>query len=142
MTDAHDGLGTATIEPRQVANTISREMVRLYSRRLGRGPTKARTTANTNMVMVVFQDTLTKSERTLIGAGKEDAVTSTRLSIAAAMRDEAVEIVEGLTRRTVTAYAPGLDPAADVSVVAFLLDPIPESGLVEVVEHVEDGAGG
>src|SRR5262245_2379681 len=121
-------------EPREAARAITREMVQLFAHRIGRGPTKARTTANTNAVLIVFQDTLTRSEQTLLRAGNGASVLANRLSISEAMRSEATSIIEAHTRREVTAYTPGLDPDANVSTMVFLLDPIDESGLVEVAE--------
>ncbi len=121
--------------PRYAAKEIVREMVQLYSRKLGRGPTKARIIANTNAVMVIFEDGLTKSEQTLIGAGEADQVTRNRQRITEAMRLESTAIIESLTGRTVTAYLTGLDPEANVSVTVFLLDTQPETGTVEVAEE-------
>lgn len=121
--------------PRYFAKEIVREMVQLYSRKLGRGPTKARIIANTNAVLGIFEDGLTKSERTLIGAGDVDQVTRNRQRITEAMRLESTAIIESLTGRTVTAYLAGLDPGANVSATVFLLDTQPESGTVEVAEE-------
>ena len=121
--------------PRYFAKEIVREMVQLYSRKLGRGPTKARIIANTNAVLVIFEDGLTKSERTLMGAGDVDQVTRNRQRITEAMRLESTAIIESLTGRTVTAYLTGLDPEANVSATVFLLDTQPETGTVEVAEE-------
>jgi uncharacterized protein YbcI len=121
--------------PRYAAKEIVREMVQLYSRKLGRGPTKARIIANTNAVLVIFEDGLTKSEQTLIGAGESDQVMRNRQRITEAMRLESTAIIESLTGRTVTAYLTGLDPEANVSVSVFLLDTQPETGTVEVAEE-------
>jgi uncharacterized protein YbcI len=121
--------------PRYAAKEIVREMVQLYSRKLGRGPTKARIIANTNAVMVIFEDGLTKSEQTLIGAGESDQVMRNRQRITEAMRLESTAIIESLTGRTVTAYLTGLDPEANVSATVFLLDTQPETGTVEVAEE-------
>lgn len=121
--------------PRYAAKEIVREMVQLYSRKLGRGPTKARIIANTNAVMVIFEDGLTKSEQTLIGAGDADQVMRNRQRVTEAMRLESTAIIESLTGRTVTAYLTGLDPEANVSATVFLLDTQPETGTVEVAEE-------
>jgi uncharacterized protein YbcI len=121
--------------PRFAAKEIVREMVKLYSRKLGRGPTKARIIANTNAVMVIFEDGLTKSELTLIGAGEADQVMRNRQRVTEAMRLESTAIIESLTGRTVTAYLTGLDPEANVSATVFLLDTQPETGTVEVAEE-------
>jgi uncharacterized protein YbcI len=121
--------------PRFAAKEIVREMVKLYSRKLGRGPTKARIIANTNAVMVIFEDGLTKSELTLIGAGEADQVMRNRQRVTEAMRLESTAVIESLTGRTVTAYLTGLDPDANVSATVFLLDTQPETGTVEVAEE-------
>ena len=61
-------------EERQLAGLlaarISTGMVQLMSRFTGRGPTKARTSVNTNLVVVVFEQTLTKGELNLVRAGQ------------------------------------------------------------------------
>lgn len=130
------------IEPGHVVSDISRELVRLYSRTLGRGPTKARTTANTNTVIAVFHDTLTRAEMTLVEAGQVPTVMAGRQAIAEAMRVDASGIIESLTGRSVTAYVSGLDPKANVSAIVFILSPIDESGIVGVVpEGLNPGEG-
>jgi uncharacterized protein YbcI len=121
--------------PRYAAKEIVREMVKLYSRKLGRGPTKARIIANTNAVLVIFEDGLTKSELTLIRAGDADQVMRNRQRITEAMRLESTAIIESLTGRTVLSYLAGLDPEANVSATVFLLDTQPETGTVEVAEE-------
>jgi uncharacterized protein YbcI len=110
-------------------------MVQLYSRKLGRGPTKARIIANTNAVLVIFEDGLTKAEHTLINAGDADQVMRNRQRITEAMRLESTAIIESLTGRAVTAYLTGLDPEANVSATVFVLDTQPETGTVEVAEE-------
>ena len=121
--------------PRYFAKEIVREMVQLYSRRLGRGPTKARIIANTNAIMVIFEDGLTKAEQTLLTAGDADQVMRNRQRVTEAMRAESTSIIQSLTGRTVTAYLTGLDAEANVSATMFLLDSKPETGKVEVAEE-------
>ena len=82
---AHDG----QVVPGLVSAEISRRMVRLYRDRLGRGPTKSRTTANVNTVMVAFEDTLTTAEQTLLREGKDEHVVSMRQALADTMREDA-----------------------------------------------------
>ena len=135
MAKAPDAATAEQEAPRYAAKEIVREMVQLYSRKLGRGPTKARIIANTNAVLVIFEDGLTKSEQTLIGAGESDQVLRNRQRITEAMRLESTAIIESLTGRTVTAYLTGLDPEANVSASVFLLDTQPETGTVEVAEE-------
>jgi uncharacterized protein YbcI len=126
-----------------VAARISREMVRLMSRYTGRGPTKARTTVNTNVVVVVFEDALTKGERNLVAAGEADSVREMRRSFHALMRDEAIETVEALTGRSVMALLSDVDPKENVAAQLFVLERRPDTGVAETAEASTDpdGAG-
>jgi uncharacterized protein YbcI len=121
-------------QPGKIASAISRELVRLHSKRLGRGPTNARVITNTNIVTAIFEDSLTRSEHTLLSAGRDDAVLTARQTLDRAMRTEAVSIVEALMHRTVKAHVAGVDVDANVSVMTFLLDPIEEEGTVGIAE--------
>lgn len=121
------------------AAAISRGIVGLISRYTGRGPTKARTTVNTNVVLVVLEDTLTKGEQNLVAAGQLDAVKMMRRTYHSAMRDEAIALVEGILDRKVKAALADIDPDADVVVETFVLERIPETGLTETAELENPG---
>ena len=127
------------VVPGQVSSQISRTMVKLYRERLGRGPTKARTTANVNTVMVSFEDTLTTAEQTLLDQGKDHHVIAMRQALADTMRAEAIDAIEGLVGRKVRAYVSGVDPKANVAVQVFLLEQIQETGELGVSESHTDG---
>ncbi len=62
----------------EIAAHISREMVKLMRRIAGRGPTRARTTIGRDHVLVMFRETLTDGERTLIQNGLTDEVQAVR----------------------------------------------------------------
>ncbi|MFL5906074.1 MAG: Na-translocating system protein MpsC family protein, partial [Solirubrobacterales bacterium] len=127
--------------PGEIAKLISRRLVQLYSRRLGRGPTKARVVANTNVITVIFEDALTKSEHTLQEAGLSETVVETRQSLAKAIQRDASEIIESLTNRGVAAHVSGVDVEANVSVAVFVLEPVEETGEVGIAEaDPEDSA--
>ncbi len=49
--------------------TIGREIVRLQAEYYGRGPTRARTFATGDVVVVMLEETFTPAERTLISRG-------------------------------------------------------------------------
>ena len=53
---------------------ISNLTVRLLSQYTGRGPTKARTYLNDDLVTIVLQDSLTHAERTLVEKGRSELV--------------------------------------------------------------------
>ena len=100
---------------------ISNLVVRLLSEYTGRGPTKARTHFNDNLITVVVQDLLTKGERSLVRDGKAELVLETRRAYQLTMRDELQAGVEGITGRRVIAFlsANHLDP--DIAIESFIL---------------------
>jgi len=111
-----------------VAARISTQMVRLMSRYTGRGPTKARTTLNTNFATVVLDDTLTKAETNLVAAGEIESVLQQRRTFHRMMRDEAVAAVEQETGRKVRAFLSDISPEAGVGVHVFVFEPVAETG--------------
>lgn len=111
-----------------VAERISTQMVRLMSRYTGRGPTKARTTLNTNFATVVLDDTLTKAETNLVAAGEIESVLHQRRTFHRMMRAEAVAAVEHETGRKVRAYLSDIAPEAAVGAHDFIFEPAQETG--------------
>ena len=111
-----------------VAARVSTHMVGLMSRYTGRGPTKARTTLNTNFVTVILDDTLTKAETNLVAAGESESVQQQRRTFHRMMRDEAIAAVEQETGRTVRAYLSDIAPEAGVGAHVFIFEPMPETG--------------
>jgi uncharacterized protein YbcI len=102
---------------------ISTQMVRLVLQYTGRGPTKARTTIDSSFVLVVLDDTLTRSERSLLAAGDGDLVRRQRQRLHELMRDEAVAIVEDAVGRKVRAFLGDISAVDGVAVGVFLLEP-------------------
>ena len=109
----------------EIGAQISTGAVQLASEYTGRGPTKAHTIINRDSVTIVLQDTLTKGERSLVAAGKQDEVHRSRYAYQQVMGDELTALVEEAVERKVIAFlsANHLDP--DVAVEFFLLEPDP-----------------
>jgi uncharacterized protein YbcI len=105
-----------------VAGLISKRVVQLLSEYTGRGATKVRTYVNEDLVTVVLREVLTKGERTLADAGKDEPVLEGRRAFQDTMEDDLKAIIEELTGRTVSAYlsANHLDP--DIEIESFILD--------------------
>ena len=137
--------GQATTSQRElagmVAAQIQNQMVRLLVRYTGRGPTKTRTTVNTNLIAVIFQDTLTKAEMNLVAAGQAQSVTEMRLTFGALMREDAIEIVEEITGRGVLTVLTDVDPEANIAAQLFVLEPVSETGVAMVSESESEGVG-
>jgi uncharacterized protein YbcI len=105
------------------AAAISNHIVRVMSEYTGRGPTKARTYLNDNVVTCVLQDTLTKGERSLVGDGLDELVLSTRKAFQGTMRHDLIDGVETILGRTVTAFLSDNHIDPDVAVELFVLAP-------------------
>ncbi|CAN5159543.1 hypothetical protein BH20ACT16_BH20ACT16_08220 [soil metagenome] len=105
------------------AAAISNHVVRTISEFTGRGPTKARTYINEDVVMCVLQDTLTKGERSLVGDSLDELVLTMRKAFQDTMREALVSGVEEILVRKVSAFmsANHIDP--DAAAEVFLLEP-------------------
>ena len=105
------------------AAAISNHVVRTMSEYTGRGPTKARTYLNDDIVTVVLHDTLTKGERSLVGDQLDDLVLTMRKAFQSTMRTELVTGIESILGRRVAAFMSDNHIAPDVAVEIFLLAP-------------------
>jgi uncharacterized protein YbcI len=111
-----------------VAADISNAVVRLLSEYTGRGPTKARTHINEDLITVVLRDTLTKGERKLVAAGKDDVVMSSRQAYQNAMKTDLVEAVEHCSGRKVVAFLSENHIEPDIAIESFVLEPSSHEG--------------
>jgi len=110
-----------------VAAAISNSAVRLLSEYTGRGPTKAKTIVNRDVVVILLQDTMTKAEKTLVANGKKDLVLSTRHEFQMAMRKDLVAAVEMLVERKVIAFMSDNHIDPDMAAEVFVLEPPAET---------------
>jgi uncharacterized protein YbcI len=103
---------------------ISNMTVGLLSQYTGRGPTKARTYINDDLVSIVLRDTLTKGENTLVDNDHGALVLHTRRTFQDVMGADLIAGVEDILQRKVLAFlsANHIDP--DIAVETFILVPI------------------
>jgi uncharacterized protein YbcI len=106
----------------QLSADISSAVVRLFSKHTGRGPTKARTTLDADLVVVLLRNNMTTGERSLVHAGKTAEVLQIRRTFQETMRPELVEAVERLTKRNVVSFMSANDVDPDAAAEIFLLD--------------------
>jgi uncharacterized protein YbcI len=111
---------------RGLAKEITKEVIALLREYTGRGPTRAQTVLNHDVVTVVMHETLTKGERKLMSAGKDASVLRTRRDIQDAMRDDLTKMIERLTGRKVVAFLSDNNVRPDVAIEAFILEVLPE----------------
>jgi uncharacterized protein YbcI len=107
------------------AALISNHVVRTFSEYTGRGPTKAWTSLDGDLVTVVLQDTLTKGERRLVADGRSEIVLDMRRAFQETMRTDLVAGVEEILDRRVDAFLSGNHIDPDVAVETFVLAPRP-----------------
>jgi uncharacterized protein YbcI len=101
---------------------ITRAVVHVFSQQTGRGPTKARTTIDGELVVVLLHETMTHAENTLAQAGRHKEVLRVRRTFQETMQPALVTAVETLTDRTVVSFmsANGIDP--DAAAEIFVMD--------------------
>ncbi len=105
------------------AAAISNGIVQLLHEYTGRGPTRARTTIGDDLIVCLLSDTLTKSERKLVNHGEERIVLEQRSACQRLMREEAVDMVERLSGRSVAAFMSNNHIDPDLAVETFVLAP-------------------
>lgn len=106
----------------QLNAAISRAVVRLFADQTGRGPTKARTTVDANLIVVLLHDSMTRAEKTLVQAGKNDEVLRLRRTFQETMRPALIEAVERLSERTVVSFMSTNDVERDAAAEIFVMD--------------------
>jgi uncharacterized protein YbcI len=104
---------------------ISTSAVQLLREYTGRGPTKAKTLINDNLVTIVLADTLTTGESTLVENGRSDRVLDLRHDYQETMRDDLVALVERQLDRKVIAFMSQNHIDPDLAVEVFILEPEP-----------------
>lgn len=101
---------------------ISRRIVALCKKFVGRGPTTARTHFLEQLVLVVLEDTLTKGERTLAEDDRTALVREMRRAFLGAMGEEMKEIVESETGHSVRTLMADHSVLPDYAINAFILE--------------------
>jgi uncharacterized protein YbcI len=113
----------ATTASGQLAASISNGIVGLMHHYTGRGPVRARTTIDENLVVCVLGDTLTKAEQHMVDAGRRKAVLRGRRAMQHTISEEAIALVSKLTNREVVAFMSNNNIAPDLAVETFVLAP-------------------
>ena len=111
----HEGVGCSPM--------ISTAAVQLLHEYTGRGPTKAKTVINEDLVTIVLADTLTKGEQKLVDNGLAERVLQLRHDYQVTMRDDLVAIVERQLSRKVVAFMSQNHIDPDLAVEVFVLEP-------------------
>ena len=110
---------------------ISNAVTRLHREHYGRGPTSARTIIQRNYVVCFLDDIYTPVERTLIEAGRTEAVRETRNIFQDAMGPKFRDAVEEAMGRPVIAFMSQVHFDPDMAAEVFVLEPEGEDGAPE-----------
>lgn len=102
---------------------ISNEMVHLFKKHFGKGPTKARTFHHGEVITCLLQDGFSRGEQTLIASGKAESAMAHRRELQDAVRDEFTAAIERLTGRRVIGFFSGCQPDPAMDVEVFVLAP-------------------
>jgi uncharacterized protein YbcI len=119
---------TGSSRGRTVA-AISNAIVRVHARAYGKGPTRANTHLSEGQyVLCLLRDPFTRGEKTLIAAGRADAVLEHRSAFYETVEATLRETVKELTGDSVVGYLPGVSVESDLVTQLFLLQPSPSNG--------------
>ncbi len=104
---------------------ITRELVRIHTAAIGRGPRKSYSFHSGDTLITVMLGVMTRAEQTLVSYGEGEAVRAMRRLSQRAMAEEMKTAVARLTGREVLALMSDnhLDP--DMAVQVFVLEPPP-----------------
>jgi uncharacterized protein YbcI len=105
------------------AQAVGNAITRLHREHYGRGATTTRVVFQRNYLIAFLEDIYTPVERTLIEAGNEEGVKSTRQMFQIAMRDRFVSAVEEITGRKVVAFMSQVHFEPDMAAEVFVLEP-------------------
>jgi uncharacterized protein YbcI len=111
------------VTPQSVREEISREILRVHDESYGETAREAKVWVLEDIVLAVIDAEPTISERTLIEAGRGDAVVETREAFQDAIAPTFEAIVERATGRRVTSFSSRMSIDPMYSVEFFRLGP-------------------
>jgi uncharacterized protein YbcI len=114
-----------------VLTAISDGMVALLREFYGRGPTRAKSYYEDDLVVCVLRGGFSRVEQTLLEGGRTAAVIQQRLEFQELMRERFEEVIERATGRHVIGFMSGNQQHPDMMCEVFVLAP---TDLVDVEE--------
>ena len=104
-----------------LANT-SRRIVQLLKEYYGKGPTRARTYHQDDLIVVLLRGGFTRIEQTLVGEGKAGMVLAQRHAFQEIMRERFTSVVEEEFDRKVMAMMSSNHENGELSVEVFVME--------------------
>jgi uncharacterized protein YbcI len=102
---------------------ISKGMVALLKEFYGRGPTRAKSYYQDDLVVCLLRGGFTRVEQTLLEGGRGDAVIQQRMEFQELMRERFVAVIEEVTGRSVIGFMSGNQQDPDIMCEVFILAP-------------------
>src|SRR5579859_4534562 len=121
-----------------VLAAISDGMVALLKEFYGRGPSRAKSYYEDDLVVCALRGGFSRVEQTLLEGGRTAAVIAQRLEFQEVMRDRFTGVIEHATGRPVIGFMSGNQQHPDMMCEVFILGP---TDLVEAHE-LPDASGG
>ena len=120
----------------EVLTAISDGMVALLKEFYGRGPTRAKSYYQDDLVACVLRGGFSKVEQTLLQGGRGSAVIQQRMEFQELMRERFVKVIENATGRQVIGFMSGNQQDPDMMCEVFILAP---TDLVDEHELLKSG---
>jgi uncharacterized protein YbcI len=106
-----------------VLTAISDGMVALLKEFYGRGPTRAKSYYEHDLVVCVLRGGFTRVEQTLLEGGRRVAVIQQRMEFQELMRDRFIAVIEDATGQRVIGFMSGNQQGPDIMCEVFILAP-------------------
>jgi uncharacterized protein YbcI len=106
-----------------VLTAISEGMVTLLKEFYGRGPTRAKSYYEDDLVVCVLRGGFSRVEETLLAGGRGQAVIQQRMEFQEVMRDRFAKVIEDATHRRVIGFMSGNQQDPDMMCEVFILAP-------------------
>jgi uncharacterized protein YbcI len=119
-----DALTGRTADVGARLSEISRAVVRVHAQHYGRGPERAKTIWQGDLIVCVLEDIYTRAERTLIDAGRFDQVRTVRIAFQDELEPLLCAAVEAITGRTVRGFLGQVAAEPELASEIFVLEPI------------------
>ena len=102
---------------------VSDGMVALLKEFYGRGPTRAKSYYEDDLVVCLLRGGFTRVERTLLEGGRGSSVIQQRMEFQELMRERFEAVIEGATGRKVIGFMSGNQQHPDMMCEVFILSP-------------------
>jgi uncharacterized protein YbcI len=106
-----------------VLTAISDGIVALLKEFYGRGPTRAKSYYEDDLVVCLLRGGFSRVEQTLLEGGRSASVIQQRMEFQDVMRNRFTEVIERATGRSVIGFMSGNQQSPDIMCEVFILAP-------------------